>query len=116
LKKTVKNLPIANPNFLKNFKKQVTQLSQKTKFVEEFESEDEETNLQEKISFANKNKKCEESQQPSKLFGSIKFPFDKLSKIKNFKEKTRPLNPASLPLVEEAVTLDIKNQHQRSFN
>ncbi len=36
--KPVKNLPIANPNFLKHFKKSVTQLAQKNRIIEEFES------------------------------------------------------------------------------
>ena len=36
----IKNLPIGNPNFLKNFKKAVTQLAQKNRIVEEFESDE----------------------------------------------------------------------------
>lgn len=32
----VKNLPIANPQFLRNFKKSVTQLAQKNRIIEEF--------------------------------------------------------------------------------
>lgn len=34
----VKNLPIANPQFLKHLKKNVTQLAQKNRIIEEFES------------------------------------------------------------------------------
>jgi len=40
IKNTVKNLPINNPQFLKNFKKSVSQLAQKNRIIEEFESED----------------------------------------------------------------------------
>lgn len=32
----IKNLPIANPHFLKNFRKSVAQLAQKNKIIEEF--------------------------------------------------------------------------------
>ena len=39
LGREVKNLPIANPNFLRQFKKEVSQLAQKNRIVEEFESE-----------------------------------------------------------------------------
>ncbi len=33
LERPVKNLPIGNPNFLKNFKKSVSQLAQKNRIV-----------------------------------------------------------------------------------
>lgn len=32
----VKNLPIGNPHFLKNFRKSVAQLTQKNRIIEEF--------------------------------------------------------------------------------
>lgn len=38
----VKNLPVANPHFLKHLKKSVTQLAHKNQIIEEFEEEDNE--------------------------------------------------------------------------
>lgn len=46
-KRQIKNLPIANPYFMRNLRKAVTQLSQKNKIVEEFESDDDSDNQQE---------------------------------------------------------------------
>lgn len=41
LTREVKNLPVGNPNFLRQFKKEVSMLAQKNRIVEEFESENE---------------------------------------------------------------------------
>lgn len=71
----IKNLPIANPNFLKNFKKAVTQLSQKNRIIEEFQSDqDNDKKMDDKLVLELKPGKREEPQTNSKLFGILKFP------------------------------------------
>lgn len=97
----VKNLPIGNPHFLKNFRKSVAQLTQKNRIIEEFQQEDERENKEVKLILGKNKENKKPEQQPqggSKLFGAPRFSVSK-SSVSFGSQQQQKADPLSFPIV-----------------